>query len=354
MFDASPIPTPPSLAPLPTGTFVLPIGIPQESSPNCLTVSDQLGAWSCDMSDMNGPPIQLSIGLSPGGGGYVASLNPPSSGIQYGVQPPSINMQSLSLVVDQDYPRLGPAFHFQGMYNKLVVLENFAASAKLRRKHADNKPPMNPDDFRHRFEVKPGDSPWFCYWNQTFIEGNIYVQHNSSDNNTPPPPPPPTSCPPTTSSSSAPTSNPGTKPPSSQEESVTSAPPTTISPSVPPYNPNPLSSYTSLYLHPRDPPPDYPRVVKIEERRLPNSPQPYCQKMTILPAGGIVPANNNDGPNVIHLQETDPTMQEFISAPAGGAAASSGSAATTVTESKRGLLRRVDPPNACHCQWIVG
>lgn len=353
MFDASPIPTPSSLAPLPTGTFVLPIGIPQESSPNCLTTPNQLGAWSCDMSDMNGPPIQLSIGLSPGGGGYVASLNPPPSGIQYGVQPPSINMQSLSLVVDQDHSRLGPAFHFQGMYNKLVVLENFAASAKLRKKHANNKPPMNPDDFRHRFEVKPGDSPWFCYWNQTFIEGYIYVQYNSSDNNTPPPPPPPTSCSP---SSSAPTSNPETKPPSSQEESVTSAPPTTHPPTMPTYNPDsPPSGYTTLsYLHPRDPPPDYPRVVKIEERRLPNSPQPYCQKMTISPAGGIDLANNNDGPNFIKLQETDPTMEEFFSTPVGGAAASSGSAATTVTESKRGLLRRYDPPKACHCQWVVG
>jgi len=357
MFDASLIPTPSNLAPLPTGTFGLPVGIPQESSPRCLTKANQLGAWSCDMS---GQPIQLSIDLSPGGGGNVASLNPlpdNDSGIQYGVQPPSINMQSLSLVVDQDYPAFGPAFHFQGMYNKLVVLENFAAGAKLRKKHANNKPPMNLDDFRHRFEVKPGDFPWFCYWNQTFIEGYIYVQYNSSAYYNTPPPQPPTSCSSTTPNSSAPTSNPESKPPPpSQEESVTSAPPTTPPPTTPSYNPNNpnnpiglLSYTTSLYLRPRDPPPPgyppppvYPRVVKIEERRLPNSPKPYCQKM-----------NNNGSPTIIYLQETDPTMQEFISAPAEGAAASSGGAATTVTESKRGLLRRDDPPNACHCQWIV-
>lgn len=353
MFDASPIPTPSNLAPLPTGTFALPVGIPQESNPNCLTIPNQLGAWSCDMSGMSGPPIQLSIGVSPGGGGYVASLNPPPSGIQYGVQPPSINMQSLSLVVDQDYPALGPAFHFQGMYNKLVVLENLAAGANLRKKHANNKPPMNPDDFRHRSEVKPGDSPWFCYWNQTFIEGYIYVQYNSSDDNAPQPPPPPTSCSPTTSSSSAPTSNLELKPPpSSQEESVTPAPSTTLPPTTQLNNPiNSYSYSTRPYLHPRDPPPDYPRVVKIEERRLPNSPHPYCQKMTILPTGDIVPANSSGSLIIVHLQETDPTMQEFISASAGGAAAPSGSA---TTERKRGLLRRDDPPNACHCLWIVG
>ena len=231
MFDASLIPTPSNLAPLPTGTFSLPIGVPQESNPNCLTVPSQQSAWACDMS---GPPIQLTIGPSPGGGGNVASLNPlpgNDNGIQPGVQPPSINMQSLSLVADQDYPRLGPAFHFQGMYNKLVVLNNFTVGAELRKKHANNKPPMNPDDFRHRSDVDPGDSLWFCYWNQTFIEGYIYVQYNSSanDNKPPQPPPqPPTSCSPTTSSSSAPTSNPESKPPpSSQEGSVTSAFPTT-------------------------------------------------------------------------------------------------------------------------------
>ena len=356
MFDASPIPTPPNLAPLPTGTFVLPIGIPQESSTNCLTKPDQLSAWSCDMS---GPPIQLSIGLSPGGRGNVASLDPPpdnGNGIQYGVQPPSIDMQSLSLVVDRDYPAFGPAFYFQGMYNKLVVLDDFPAEAKLRKKHANSNPPMNPGDFHHRSEVEPGDSPWFCYWNQTFIEGYIYVGYNSSANyNTPPPPSPPTSCSPTTSSSSAPTSNPASNPPpSSQEESVTT---TTLPPAIPSgYQTNWLSHTAPPHLRPRDPPPSgcppppdyppppvYPRVVKIEERRLPNSPQPYCQEMTISPSGDIVPANNNKGsPIIIYLQETDPTMQEFLSASAGG------------TGSKRRLLRRDDPPNACHCKWIVG
>ena len=75
--------------------------------------------------------------------------------------------------------------------------------------------------------------------------------------------------------------------------------------------------------------------------------------MTVLNNGDIVPANNSGSPKITPLQETDPTMQEFISALAGGAATPSGGAATTVTKSKRGLLRRDDPPNACHCQWVV-
>lgn len=356
MFDASLIPTPSNLAPLPTGTFALPVGIPQESSPNCLTVANQLSAWSCVMG---GPPVKLTIGLSPGGGGKVASLNPipdDDNGIQYGVQPPTINMQSLSLVIDQDYPALGPAFHFQGMYNKLVVLENFAAANKLRKRHADDRPPMNPD-FRHRFEVKPGDFPWFCYWNQTFIEGYIYVQDNSSAAYFTFPPS--TSCSSTTLDSAASTSNPGSKPssPSPQEEPTTPTPSTTPPPTTPLYTPSDWTAFPTShpFIRPRDARlQGYPRVVKIEERRIPGAPQAYCQKMTLLDSGVVVPAYANGNPIIINLQETDPTMQQFMSASAGGAAASTKAAATTAaTEGKRRLLPRDDPANACHCQWVI-
>ncbi|OCK82201.1 hypothetical protein K432DRAFT_293758 [Lepidopterella palustris CBS 459.81] len=363
MFDATIIPTPSGLPPLPLGTFTLPIGTPQEEDSNCLTVSNQNSAWSCKMS---GPPIKLSVFQTPGGGGLDASLDPMlgDDAVQYGVQTPTFDMQTLSLVLDQDYPHFGPAFHFQGMYNKVVVLENFAAGAGLRARDPGNNKDQDDDDdgsssssnhnFHHRSEVQPGDFPWYCYWNQTFIEGYLYVQDNSSaatdmgSSSTSGA----TTSPPSSPSSSSPTSKPDTSRASIISTSAFTYPTTYPSGSFS----WPTTHPTSIpYVHRRDPrPPAYPRIVKIEERRLPGSPQPYCQKMQVLDNGNLVQAINSiGGAIIINLQETDPSLQQF-SAQSAGPASMSGAAATSTsaTNLKREISPRDDPQNACHCQWI--
>ncbi|KAF2813939.1 uncharacterized protein BDZ99DRAFT_516569 [Mytilinidion resinicola] len=341
MFDASLIPTPSNLSPLPMGTFSLPISVPQEASGNCLTEANQISAWSCILS---GPALQLSVAPIPGEGLPYAALqamDDDDDNIQYGVQPPSLQMQTLSLVTDQDFPKFGPAFHFQGLYNKVVILKDdqFSAEAALRARDDDKL------DFHDRFQVQPGDRPWVCYFNQTFIEGYLYVTDNSTAASL------------TQSlSSSARTTTPSahTSLPSTDAESVTSAsvhpsPTTTPTSSWSEPWPSQFISYaTSIPIRHRDAEPHlvpYPRVVKIEERRIPGSPQPVCQKMQLLDNRSLVPAVNSSGQWIlIPLQETDPTMQQFSQAGASAPGASSSPSS--------GVKKRDDPSGACHCQWM--
>ncbi|KAF2178849.1 hypothetical protein K469DRAFT_325320 [Zopfia rhizophila CBS 207.26] len=376
MFDASPIPTPSALPSLPAGAFALPLGMAQESSPSCLTMANQLSAWSCKMTFV---PLLLTVNNSlPNGSPQpMASIQPftkPDGGIQYGVQPPTLLMQPLQLVIDQDYRAYGPAFHFQGVYDKVVVLtpDEFQAGASLRKWNGDdsngfanngnnnggggngngNGNILNGDGgqpgFGHRFQVQPGDTPWYCVWNQTFIEGYIYVIDNSTGASF-------TGFPsafPTPFGSSIPVEPTGPPP------SVTDAPHSRVFNGEPP---PPTPTPTSFQRrgdgdYPRPPP--YPRIVKIEERRLPGAPQPYCQKMLLLDNGVIVPAQDNQGNAVkVQLQENNPSLEEFLlsaNSPRPNPSSSSlpASANTSSAGARRDLEKRRDPAGACHCQWM--
>ncbi|KAF2500523.1 hypothetical protein BU16DRAFT_249554 [Lophium mytilinum] len=342
MFDASLIPTPSGLSPLPMGTFALPISVPQEASANCLTVSNQTAAWSCTLS---WPALQLVVAPYPSENLPYASLVPMDEDdpkLQYGVQPPSIQMQTLSLVSDQDFPKYGPAFHFQGLYDKVVILkpDQFSTEAALQARD-DDEP-----DFHHRFQVVPGDQPWACYFNQTFIEGYLYVTDNSSAA---------TWTQSLSSSTCTTTPSAQTPLPSTDAEAVTSVstPSSATTPATPSWSgpwPSQFTTYpTSIPpFRPRDDGPHllpYPRVVKIEERRIPGSPQPVCQQMRLLDSGLLVPAVNSTGQWIlIPLQETDPTMQQFSQAGASAPGASS--------SPSPGVKKRDDPSGACHCQWM--
>ncbi|KAF1999595.1 hypothetical protein P154DRAFT_215597 [Amniculicola lignicola CBS 123094] len=334
LFDASPIPTDAALPPLPTGSFALPLGIAQESSPACLMQANQLNAWSCKMTFA---PLVLNINL------FNASVSPstpqPNQGILYGVQPPNIMNAPLQLVTDMDYKAFGPAFHFQTMYDKLVVLSSneFAAGANIRKRQ--EKPPPN---FRHRFQVQPGDTPWYCFWNQTFLEGYIYVTDESSAASmTAFPSAWPTAFP---SVVSEPSETPGPTPSSPLSSSFSSplSSPLSASPS-----PTPVAKRQSENELRRLPP--YPRIVKVEERRLPGTTEPYCQKMRLLDNGALIPALDSDGNEItIFLQEDDPSYEEFYEAVP---TQTSADPSPTSNGTAR-LEKRRDPPGACHCQWM--
>ncbi|KAF2280296.1 uncharacterized protein EI97DRAFT_391313 [Westerdykella ornata] len=344
LFDATPIPTPTSLSPIPTGTFALPLGIAQESSKNCLTVANQLSAWSCKLTFA---PLVLTINSTDRTGQSIrpmASIAPfpgPDKSIQYGIQPPSIARTPMQLVSDLDFKVYGPAYHFASMYDKIVVLgqNDFAAGAALVT-------PQRRDDkaqFRHRFEVQPGDTPWFCYWNSTYLEGYIYVEDNSTAatvTNYP------TAWPPIPSGSSLPLE---TAPATASDQAPSSPPPpsqaTPLPASAPPRRRDdvPYPRYTP-----------YPRIVKIEERRLPGSPKPYCQQMRLLENLTLVPVvDDAQDPIRIYLSEEDPSLQEFMDPDS----PSPSPTATSVSGQPRrrnlvSLEKRGDPPQACHCQWM--
>lgn len=327
LFDASPIPTPAWLPPLPTGAFALPLGIAQESSPSCLTMANQLSAWSCKMTFA---PLVLTVNNPPQQGGRplvnLQALTKADGSVQYGVQPPALPIQPMpmQLVMDLDYKAYGPAFHFSARYDKVVVLNSgeFAAGSALGSRQ--DKPPDKPS-YRHRFQVLPGDSPWFCIWNQTYIEGYIYAKDNST----------------AATFSAFPTAWPSNAYGSSV--SAESLPPLTSDPSTATQTATPTirKKKRGDSDYPRYPP--YPRIVKIEERRLPGSPQPYCQKMRLFDNGQLLEALDGSGrPIRIYLQENDPTYEQFFS----------GNPPSTSPTGAPGSKKRSDPTGACHCQWM--
>ena len=361
MFDASPIPTPlPTLPPLPTGQFALPLGVAQESSPNCLTTSNQLLAWSCKMSlvplllTVNFTITQLGRGERP-----IAAIEPfikPDGGIQYGVQPPILRNNPLQLVLDQDYRAYSPAWHFQRTYDKVVILgqNDFPAGASLRPRQEgpgngfkmgrDGDGPQKPG-YRHRFQVQPGDSPWFCIWNQTFVEAYIYVSNNSTAATfTGPPGPFPTaSGGPFGTLPTAETTNPDGSVPTPTSSSTIGQPI--------PRAPHPTLAYRGDSDYPRLS--AYPRIVKIEERRLPDSPKPYCQKMKLTIENTLVNVlDEDDKPIKIELDENHPNWQEYFSSPQPTSDGGSGPAPTGPGQKRDVLDKRRDPADACHCQWM--
>jgi hypothetical protein len=338
LFDATPIPTPSGLGLLPTGAFSLPLGIPQESNPGCLTQANQYSAWSCKLTFA---PLVVTINNTSTDDGpmQVASMKTgiqvPDGAILYGLQSPDLTFQPMQLVLDLDYKAYGPAYHFQARYDKLVILrpEELSVSTGLTVREDDNK------GFRQRFQVKPGDLPWYCHWNNTYIEGYIYVEDNS----------------PAASYTAFPTQAPSGSPSASYDIAGFLAAGTTASPlstelasSTPPSvsaTPSPVArrdASSDAAAPPRMPP--YPRIVKIEERRLPGSPQPYCQQMILLDNGKIAPATlGSDATRKIWLQEQDPSYEEYFAAQS----TSSGN-----RRRDEALQRRADPSDACHCQWM--
>lgn len=325
-FDATPIPTSTDLPGLPSGQFSLPLGFAQESSPGCLLQGNQYSAWSCKMSFA---PLMLSVMTDETFSLSLESFMAPDGSIQYGLQPPLAMNQSLQLVLDLDYKAYGPAWHFSTRYDKVVVLtpDEFTIGASLLSRQEKQA-------FRHRFQVQPGDNPWLCFWNQTYIEGYIYVKNNST----------------AATVTAYPTPNP-TDPYGPMEFPSTASLPTATTTTTVPIATSTTSTGSAKRKRDDFPPPfprlpPYPRVVKIEERRLQDAPQPYCQKMQLLDNGRLSPMTNSIGGNIIvKLQEQDPSNEEYNLDRSPDSSPSS-------RRSKARLDRRRDPPDSCHCQWM--
>lgn len=261
----------------------------------------------------------------------------PDNIIQYGAQTPELVMESMQLVKDLDVQSLGPAFHFSTRYDKLVILrpEELSAGSALKKRQLNDDAPS-----RQRFTVQPGDYPWYCYWNDTYIEGYIYTMDNST----------------AATFTALPTTYPTDLPSSSSSGSATVAvatpAPTSITQSFPTGAAEVVPTSTIITRRDADADaaaaasssriPAYPRIVKIEERRLPNPPsQPYCQRMVLLDNGKIAPAPNGNDPAVaLWLQEQDPSYSEYFTT------------TSTTAQSKRDVERRGDPSDSCHCQWM--
>ena len=336
------------------------LGGPSLLSNSCLIDIDQSSAWDCatgadltidiSMTTSNTPVVSLSYPTSPG------------ARIRYGAQPPELSGPvQMSLKSDSFTPNQGPAWTFFQTYNKTVIVRqqdlpvNSDSSRRsfLRRwffsdeDHDDTASLSERDSsqFSSDLYAEAGEKPWYCFWNDTTLEGFIY----DTDDTDPDPVP-------AAYSSAAVTDN-------AASSSLWQTPF------------SPLQTSSILYQirlkreaqsSPSAEPSAsaYPKVIKIEERRsIINTVKPYCQQMQVLynqQLGFTVPGV--DSPLTIQLDETESAFDQK-----GRQASSSGgdgnsditptSAAPTSFAGRRDLLKMRaynGKGPSCHCQWMAG
>lgn len=368
LYDASLITTTASTSP-PTGTFALAFGAPQETQAQCLTFPSQRSAWQCDFAFGNDVAINIysPLGTEQTGAELYAPGQPASgSGLTYGNQ---ANLMSSTwspfiYVIDNDNSERGPAFYFQSSYDKVVVIPGYAINASVSKLKRDTFQ-IPPKWFANKQLAAPGEKPWMCYWNSTFLEGFIYTNEHAQPFSS------------ITSSLATWTHRPSTTaatstgipsyptPSAAPGETITttvtvsstahtftgaaSAYPSWFQSTYPDWNgTDEYGSHQSKrdgggWMYGPGPGlPIYPYMVKIEERRVPGSPQPFCVLYQILNDGSYnwVPDDNGEQ-IIIHLSEHDPDANEYKHG--------------SVTSGKR-LAKRDDElvPNGCHCQWLSG
>lgn len=328
--DAIPLPsTPANLPALPTGTFTVSLGNSVSNTNSCLTDNAQSSAWDCatgadldmvmSLSISNAPMISLS---------YAA---PSGDYIRYGSQPPQLKRPaSLVLMKDKADFSKGPAYVFQQQFDKVVVVhENDIPGgipspmrSLVKRwfsdKGLENRGSLigrrDNNKWTSNLVAQPIDRPWFCYWNNTILEGFIYVTQNASLSDA--------------SSSAAATGSDSYSDPGSRIKRDSPASPSS-----------------------------YPKFVKIEERRPLNPSQPYCQQMQILynyQHGPVIDPNTNSI-NTVNLTENESLsiiQNQAMQGMAGGFPVSVPTAAPSGVPKKREAVeKRMAPPSSCHCAW---
>lgn len=209
----------------------------------------------------------------------IGPSNKTMSGFGYGAQPPLLSQpEPMTLVTDSQDPERGPAWFFQTPYDKVVILEENQLTAPLSKRDADTRHSFA--DYKRLGVTQPGDKPWFCYWNGTLLEAYIYVNLTSSS----------------AGQTSATASSAGPLPTSTGSSTSTS------------------TNVSSEYGDPTWSQ-GYPKVVKVEERRIPDqSTPPYCIQNIIAANGTATPyLNSTNQPTILYLNESVPNSVSPIS-----------------------------------------
>ncbi|KAF4553650.1 Hypothetical protein D9617_6g093810 [Elsinoe fawcettii] len=397
LIDASPIRS--SMMPLPTGSFQLQLGAPQEVQAECLTDQSQIGSWDCGISSPGA--LAITIGPGPNGNGQGAFIYQATNDLKigYGTEIPHTVWSPLRPVKDMDAPNRGPAYQFQAVYTKIVIAKPDAfqpakvdqpGSSSSSQSTSHTKRDQSRNEKRYWSPLAyAGDQPWFCYWNNTLIEGFIYVHENSSswygdksrktkrDFTMPFT----TSQFPTSfvnpwvlsslQSQSTPTPSPTTS------QDIASAP-TATSPTTTGTYAASACTYASGTAYPANPsstpdtcPPAlgndpwsqldfYPFVVKIEERRIPgDTMRPYCQKMQVLDNGQLGYLQDPTGnPYIVQLSESSPDINAYTNVYGAGSRKMRRGERQVFTPAEDAedadLAKRAVVDGACHCQWVSG
>lgn len=169
----------PTVSP-PSGTYALSLSEPTNVQSGCLTNGGLSQAWDCDL--VGSPALAISVGVpaaprpTEGAFFFYASSDP---GFQYGAQYKFMDtdFSTYQAVQESGEEDKGPAFYFGQTYDKIVLLPESAfpvPSGAPRKRDFQMPPGWN----RNRQVVNHGDKPWMCVWNDTLIEGWIYVEQN--------------------------------------------------------------------------------------------------------------------------------------------------------------------------------
>ena len=351
-YDATPIPTPTDLPALVTGVFSLPL-MTNRVSNTCFNDTTQAQAWTCNVLIFSSMVMNIQPNIINSTLGYSISIDAnqtltlSNNVYSYGEQPFLMTTpMPMELVNDTFQPGRGPAWFRMMPFNKTVVVpESLLApssaaatpTSQVVGRTFNNAFGSNPGDFKRKGIAQPGDKPWVCSWPETFLEIFIYPQQNSSWNKVSPTGTPGPSSLSTTSvpGPSAPANSGwgggGGFPPPSTAAAAGAA--TTTGPDAP--------TDTSGWI---PPPPLYPRVIKIEERRINRAPMPTCRQVEITddgrPARPVKDANGNDV--VIYIVENEPP-------PPGAAAVGQSSRAHASGLEHRDISEISD----CGCMWFI-
>ncbi|KAL8798963.1 MAG: hypothetical protein Q9182_006241 [Xanthomendoza sp. 2 TL-2023] len=244
--------------------------------------------------------------------------------VRYGPQLPQLDQPiALKLMGDKEGMDKGPAWWFQQPYTKVVVVRDydFNADGSLNDKRwiVDRQARRE----RRRAVATPTAKPWFCYWNNTLLEGFIYVTQNFSGQYQ------------AVSSEYLASSSSAAESGTSEGDSGSG--------SFHAYTPHPPRSTGSFGKRQSIDPSQlaaYSKDIKIEERRAPNtSPAPYCVHMQIMNDGTASPIPDANGsPQTIRLIETAATYDAKVGAP---------------HIRKRGAFwERNASDNRCECEWL--
>ena len=288
--------------------------------------SSELNSWSC-IPTSNFPNLQIEVTSSVSGefGSVQLVSTDGTPSLKYGAQAPVFNVsEDVQIAIDINDPGRGPAYFFHLTYDKVVILHGsdlnpsvpsqspskrgISEDHERRDQDDDDLTSVGDDDspidipsqgssLDMSRKAKPGDTIWICVWNNTLLEGFIYITQKSSN----------------------------------ASLASSTVPAATYTPTSPTLSPN-------LTLMP------YPYVFKVEERRIPASqtqPEPYCRMMKIQDDGySTEPVTNSTGGVVIDtLDEYKPWTNSRRR--------------LAKRDSSLSQLRgRDDDSPTCHCEWM--
>ncbi|TLD28741.1 hypothetical protein PspLS_03227 [Pyricularia sp. CBS 133598] len=353
LYDAAPIPKPKDLPELPEGRFGMPLVIRQQ--PNiCFNDTTHAPAWSCSIifgfgaamtMDVKKESDKYSVSI---GANDTLTIN---NGLYaYGTQPQVIQgTHILQTVNDLLEPSRGPAWFKMLPFNKTVIIpENMLSATSqnsaARFRRALNPPVFGPNDFRHKWAAQPGDKPWICTWPDTLLEIFIYPNQSTT---------------PTRIGDKASSIAAGAPTPTLPTLTRAVPFPFLTGTAVPTGVLSDLFGATERFPLPTPGPtptitagdgefglvmPGYPRVVKLEERRVQNSPRPVCRQVLIENGGTAKPVMTNGKPVEITIQEqgNSPPLSKR-------------SEEVDYTDAESHRIARRDPADIsdCGCVWFM-